>query len=85
MSEHYDGLETRDPAQRDKEQFARLGEILAAALKAPGWAKQLKGVDVSRVTSREALAKLPLLRKSDLLALQKDNPPFGGFYVMPPG
>ena len=85
MSEHYDGLETRDPAQRDKEQFARLGEILTAALKAPGWAKQLKGVDASGVTSREALAKLPVLRKSDLLALQKENPPFGGFNVTPPG
>ena len=37
------------------------------------------------VVDRAALAKLPLLRKSDLLARQKDDPPFGGFNVMPPG
>ena len=48
-------------------------------MKAPGWAKQLAGVDPRAVTSRAALAKLPLLRKSDLVALQKAAPPFGGF------
>ena len=37
------------------------------------------------MTSRAALAKLPLLRKSALLGLQKDTPPFGGFNVTPPG
>ena len=37
------------------------------------------------MTSRAALAKLPLLRKSSLLGLQKDTPPFGGFNVTPPG
>src|SRR4029079_12161931 len=37
------------------------------------------------ITSRAALAKLPLLRKSDLLSLQKQHPPFGGFNVTPPG
>ena len=36
-------------------------------------------------TRRAALAKLPLLRKSDLPALQKETPPFGGFNVTPPG
>ena len=38
-----------------------------------------------RVNSREALAKLPVLRKSDIAALQKENPPFGGLNVTPPG
>ena len=33
------------------------------------------------VTSRAALAKLPVLRKSDIAALQKENPPFGGLNV----
>jgi phenylacetate-CoA ligase len=31
-----------------------------------------------------ALAALPLLRKSDLVALQKAHPPFGGFNLTPP-
>lgn len=85
MPDHYDALETRDPATREREQFAQLPEIVARAMTAPGWAKQLSGVDPKSVASRAALAKLPLLRKSDLLSLQKDHPPFGGFNVTPPG
>ena len=54
-------------------------------MKAPGYAKHLAGVDPAKVTSREALAKLPLLRKSDLVALQKADPPFGGFNTLAPG
>ena len=52
---------------------------------APGWAKHLVGVDPKSVNSRAALAKLPVLRKSDISALQKENPPFGGLNVTPPG
>jgi len=68
MPDHYDILETRDPAAREREQFARLPEIVTRAMTAPGWAKQLSGVDPKSVTSRAALSKLPLLRKTDLLA-----------------
>jgi phenylacetate-CoA ligase len=82
---HYDALETRDPALREREQCARLPEIVARAMSAPGWAKHLAGVDPKSVTSRAALAKLPVLRKSDIAAMQKDNPPFGGLNVTAPG
>ncbi len=85
MSDHFDTLETRDPAQREREQFARLPDIVANAMRAPGWAKHLAGIDPQAITSRAALAKLPLLRKSDLPALQKEMPPFGGFNVIAPG
>ncbi len=85
MPQHFDALETRDPAVREREQFARLPEIVARAMTAPGWAKQLAGVDPKSVTSRAALAKLPVLRKSDVAALQKENPPFGGLNVTAPG
>jgi phenylacetate-CoA ligase len=85
MSDFYNALETRDPAAREKEIFARLPEVLARAMSAPGWAELLKGIDPKAVTSRAALAKLPVLRKSDLPALQKANPPFGGLAVTPPG
>lgn len=53
-------------------------------MSAPGWAKHLAGVDAKSVVSRAALATLPLLRKSALLGLQKEVPPFGGFNVTPP-
>jgi phenylacetate-CoA ligase len=82
---HYDALEIRDPEQREREQFARLVEILARAMTAPGWARRLDGIGPTSVTSRAGLAKLPLLRKSELPALQQADPPFGGFNVAPPG
>ncbi len=80
---HCDQLETRDPAQREREQIAALSSIVAHAMSAPGWAKHFAGVDARSVTSRAALAKLPVLRKSDIVALQKENPPFGGLNVTP--
>ena len=74
MSDHFDALETRDPAQREREQFARLPGVIANALRGPGWAAHLAGVDPRKVSGRAALAKLPLLRKSDLPTLQKCQP-----------
>jgi phenylacetate-CoA ligase len=85
MTEFYDRLETRDPAERDNDQSAALTDTIARAFAAPGWAKHLAGIDPAAVASRAALAQLPLLRKSDLVALQKASPPFGGFNVTPPG
>jgi phenylacetate-CoA ligase len=85
MSDHYDALETREPAKREADLFARLPAAIAQALTAPGWAKQLAGVDPKQVTSRAALAKLPLLRKSDLVERQRATPPFGGYNTLAPG
>ncbi len=82
---YYDKLEMRDPNAREREQFARLVEILARAMTAPGWARRLDGIDPTSVASRAGLAKLPLLRKSELPALQQADPPFGGFNLVPPG
>jgi phenylacetate-CoA ligase len=83
--DHYDFLETREPAQREAETFANLPELIRRAMGAPGWAKHLAGIDPTAAVSREALAKLPVLRKSDLPRLQAEAPPFGGFNVTPPG
>src|ERR1017187_759814 len=85
MPDHYDALETRDPAVREHEQAAALPGIVSRAMTAPGWAKHLKGIDPKSVNSRAALAKLPVLRKADVAALQKENPPFGGLNVTAPG
>ncbi len=84
MANHYDTLETREPAERERELFAKLPELIARAMTAPGWARQLAGVDPASVTSRAALARLPVLRKSSLAALQKEHPPFGDLNVTPP-
>src|SRR3954465_394250 len=85
MTEHYDSLETRDPAEREANLFARLPQVLREAMNAPGYARHLAGVDPAAVVDRAALAKLPLLRKSDLPALHKAALPFGGFVAGHPG
>src|SRR4051794_18148456 len=85
MTEHYDALETREPGQREAELFSRLPDILRKAMTAPAYAERLKGTDPASVTSRTALAQLPVLRKSELPALHKAAPPFGGFIAQHPG
>jgi phenylacetate-CoA ligase len=82
---HYDRLETRDPDERERELCGRLPDLLALALSAPGWAQHLAGVEPNAVTSRAALAKLPVMRKSEFAARQKEHPPFGGLNVTAPG
>jgi phenylacetate-CoA ligase len=85
MTDHFDALETRDPAEREADLFARLPEVLRKAMAAPAYAGHLRGVDPAAVTSRATLARLPLLRKSDLPALHKAAPPFGGLVPGLPG
>ena len=85
MSDHYDSRETRDGAAREAELFSRLPDILRRAVEAPAYAERLAGIDPGSVTSRAALAKLPVLRKSELPALHKAAPPFGGFVARAPG
>lgn len=80
MAAYFDGLETRDQKSREADLFGRLPAFLAHATKsAPDWAKWLAGVDPSGVTSRETLARLPVLRKAELAEFQAKEPPFGGF------
>jgi len=83
---HYDQLEVRDPDQRELAQFNLLPDLVRHAMAdAPGWARHLQGADAAAVTSRAALAKLPVLRKSALKDLQAADPPYGGFTTSPAG
>jgi phenylacetate-CoA ligase len=85
MTDHYDTLETRDPGEREADLFSRLPDVLRKATAAPAYAERLRGIDPSGINSRSALARLPVLRKSDLPALHKAAPPFGGFVMGLPG
>jgi phenylacetate-CoA ligase len=85
MADHYDDLETRTHQEREADLFARLPDVLRAALQAPAYAERLKGIEPANITTRAALAALPVLRKSDLPALHKAAPPFGGFVGAPLG
>ena len=83
--DYYDELETRDPGEREQALCGRLPDLIAIALSASGWKEHLSGIEANGVTSRAALAKLPVLRKADLAAKQRERPPFGGFNVTSPG
>jgi phenylacetate-coenzyme A ligase PaaK-like adenylate-forming protein len=85
VPDFYDELETRPPEKREGQQFSALPDLIARAMSAPGWREQLAGVDSKAVTSRAALAKLPVLRKSELKERQTSRPPLGGFAVTAPG
>jgi len=79
MHQFFDHLETRPREAREASQMAALaGLIRQAKSSAPGWAQHLADVNAEAVTSRAALAELPVLRKSALKDLQAANPPFGG-------
>jgi phenylacetate-CoA ligase len=80
MSEHYDALETRDPEVRTREELARLRRQIAFAKEfAPAFSRLLADVDPEAITTLQALAQLPVVRKSQLADLQKAARPFGGF------
>src|SRR6266542_1232363 len=83
---YYDDLETRDPREREAELFAKLpAQIERARKRAPALAKLLGEIPSEEIGSRSALARLPVLRKSELGELQKQAPPFGGFAAVAPG
>ncbi len=67
-----------NPSAREDALFAQLPKTLAAAKQATGWEKILANVDTTSVTSRKALAALPVTRKSELKDLQQAALPFGG-------
>ena len=80
-----DSLEVRPPEQRERELMARLPQLVARAKAAAGWSRILRDVNAADITSRAALASLPVTRKSELHALQKLQPPFGGLNTTPVG
>jgi len=81
---HYDTLETRSAAEREAALMAALpAQIAHAKDNAPGFGRILKHIDPALVTSRAALATLPVTRKSDLVELQKLEPPLGGLNATP--
>jgi len=64
--------------------MAQLPALVAhAKRRAPGFARILSNVDPKKLKSREALARLPVTRKSDLASLQKEMPPLGGLNATP--
>jgi phenylacetate-CoA ligase len=82
----YDAAERRNPAQREAALMAALPAIIAAAKeRAPAYRERLAGVRAEDIADRRALARLPVTHKSELIELQRRNPPFGGLAAVPIG
>ena len=80
----YDRQEVRSPADREASLFHALPGLLRHALdNAQFFAGHLAGIDPDTVASRADLARLPVLRKSDLYDLQAKDPPFGRLTATP--
>src|SRR5450432_3185875 len=74
--------ERADAAQK----FAVLRERLRALISlSPALARQLQGHEIDSLRSRADLAPIPLVRKSDLPAMQRAAPPFAGIAAAAPG
>jgi phenylacetate-coenzyme A ligase PaaK-like adenylate-forming protein len=82
----YDALERREPAEREAALMTALPRVIAAAKQhTTAHSERLAKVRPEDITDRRALADLPITRKSELIELQRQNPPFGGFNAVPVG
>jgi phenylacetate-CoA ligase len=83
---YYDSMEIRDPIARERALMEALpGQIAYAKAHSAYFGTLLKDVDPAAITSRKALAGLPVTRKADLIEIQSKNYPFGGLNATPPG
>ena len=70
-ADFFDTLEARDPAEREAALMAALpAQVAHAQSSSPAYTELLAGIDAAAITSRAALAALPLTRKSSLVAAQ---------------
>ena len=87
---YYDTLESRSPDERERALMSALAQqVTHAQTNTSAFARLFHGIDAQAITSREALASLPVTRKSDLLELQKTGRSsqstgdmFGGFSAL---
>ncbi len=86
MTPHYDSLETRDPAEREAALLAALPRQIGHAQRsASAFADILAGIDAAAISTREALALLPVTRKNQLFERQqaaRAHDLFGGFSTL---
>ncbi len=84
MSDHLDTLETRQPERREIDLLLALPRHIAhVKARCPHYSSILAAVEPAAVSSRAALACLPVVRKHQLLELQQRQPPFGGLVATP--
>ena len=86
MTTFYDALETRSTQEREAALMAALPQQVAHAQQSSAaFASILSGTDAARITTRQALAQLPVTRKHELLERQqaeRAHNVFGGFSTL---
>jgi phenylacetate-CoA ligase len=79
MNDFFDALETRSTAEREAAQMAALpAQVAHAKASTVAYADLLRDIDPASVNTREALARLPVTRKHELLERQKASRAAGG-------
>ena len=79
MTEFHDALEHRSATQRQQAIAAALPEHIAHARTCTTcFAEKLAAIEPATIDSMQALAALPVLRKSELIERQQEQSPFGG-------
>ncbi len=85
MTQPFDPLECRSADARAADLARDLPAQIARAQATPGLGAQLADIDAAQMRDRAALARLPVLRKSELVGAQGDHPPLGGLATLPLG
>ncbi len=86
MADYYDRYERRAPRSREAALLRDLRGILSVGKSRAAILRlQLKGIEIDQLKARADLAQIPVLRKSDITARQKETPPFGGACATRPG
>ena len=85
MTRYFDDLETRTAEERAENIALVLPQQIERGKKLPGYCGRLDGVASAEIASLSSLARLPVLRKSDLGAAQQNAMPFGGLTTKPAG
>jgi phenylacetate-CoA ligase len=76
--------ERRSPEEREAVLIKVLPRVVAMAFeRAPAYRRRDPSVVPEEVVDRRALAKLRLMRKSELPEMQREDPPFGGLSMVP--
>ena len=83
MTQYFDPLETRSAEARAEALARALPDQIARAQALSGYGGAFAGVEATQITGVGDLARLPVLRKSDLGRAQGAAAPFGGLTSLP--
>ena len=84
--EYFDKLETMPAGKREEYFKKKLATTVANACKNAPAAKRIldeAGVTPQQIKTLKDLELLPVTRKADIIDMQKNNPPYGGFLCIP--